>query len=243
LALRDILLQRQALTATHDQSTAWTGLGSALLVVWRQFRIPASVFGTLLISIYLIGISILHISTPSLFHLQIFDQPNATTISTKIGMPVINFDAKYNSLRCPSDLQLTTFLTSDPLYGSSYWSDIGSLLPYLGRADSNNTIGVQNATLYDILDDNNGTGTVAVGAKSFSVTCGLIPNSTVTGTPSNQPTTWLVEMINDWSFTLNPIGEQDSLSTKCPLIVLLAAPNVLGNGGLVFAQLNVLVSG
>ena len=72
LATQGMLLKPQTLTATHDESVAWSGLGSALLVLLKQTRIPASVLGTLLIAIYLIGISVLHISTPSLFNLQVF---------------------------------------------------------------------------------------------------------------------------------------------------------------------------
>jgi hypothetical protein len=90
LATQGMLLKPQTLTATHDESVAWSGLGSALLVLLKQTRIPASVVGTLLIAIYLIGISVLHISTPSLFNLQVFEQPNGTNVSTTIGMPVIN---------------------------------------------------------------------------------------------------------------------------------------------------------
>jgi hypothetical protein len=73
LTTRGILVKRQMLTTTHDECTAWTGLGSALLVLWRQTHIAASVVGTLLIAIYLIGISVLHVSTPSLFSLEVFE--------------------------------------------------------------------------------------------------------------------------------------------------------------------------
>jgi len=200
LAHRDILLQRQTLTASHDQSTAWMGLGSALLVVWRQFRIPASVFGTLLVSVYLIGIAILHISTPSLFNLQIFDKPNTTVISTQIGMPII-------TAVDPNSEELSI----------SPWMNIGTLLPYLARANSNSTIGVQNATLYDILDDNDGTGAVAVGAKSFNVTCGLVTNVTTAGQNS------LVWNGNSYDFdTIAPhVLGNDCPSTPGHMTVLL----------------------
>lgn len=98
LAIRGIVLKRQTLTAAHDESAAWTGLGSALLAVWRQTRIAASVVGTLSVAIYLIGISVLHISTPSLFNLQVFPRPNASTVSTQIGMPNITDDVyQYDS--------------------------------------------------------------------------------------------------------------------------------------------------
>jgi hypothetical protein len=96
LAIQGAYLKHQTLTATHDETTAWTGLGSALLMLWRQTHITASVFGTLLVAIYLIGILVFHISTPSLFNLQFFTQPNLSTISTKIGMPNMSFDERYS---------------------------------------------------------------------------------------------------------------------------------------------------
>lgn len=96
LAMKGILHKYQTLTATHDQFAAWTGLGSALSVLWSQTRIAASVIGTLSITIYLVGISVLHISTPSLFNLQVFNNPNGTTIPTQIGMPQINEAPKYS---------------------------------------------------------------------------------------------------------------------------------------------------
>ncbi|KIM72760.1 hypothetical protein PILCRDRAFT_15822 [Piloderma croceum F 1598] len=170
LALYGILLRRQTLTATHDESTAWVGLGSALLVLWKQTHIAASVVGTSLITIYLVGISVLHISTPSLFTLQVFDQPNSTMISTRIGMPKI-YQPNSTSDQNPA-------LT---------WEVITPSLSYLGYVDPSNTIGVQNGTLFDVLGDNNGTGTVAVGATSFNVSCGFVSNATVVG---DTGTTW-----------------------------------------------------
>jgi len=61
------------------------------------------------------------------------------------------------------------------------WEDITASLPYLAYVDPSNTIGVQNGTLFDVLGANNGTGTVAVGARSFNVSCGLVSNITVLG--------------------------------------------------------------
>ena len=118
LATQGSLFKYQTLTATHDDSTAWTGLGSALLVLRQQKNIAASVVGTLLVTIYLIGISILHISTPSLFNLQVFEQPNKSNISTRIGMPVF------------------------PPHSITDWSLTSPQLLSLAQADSSNTIGV-----------------------------------------------------------------------------------------------------
>jgi hypothetical protein len=71
----------------------------------------------------------------------------------------------------------------------AFWAELG---PYLSNANLSNTIGIHNSTLYDVLDDNNGTRHVAVGAKSFNATCGSITNTIVVGTPTKKPTTWQV---------------------------------------------------
>ena len=68
--------------------------------------------------------------------------------------------------------------------------------PYLARADPSNTIWVQNGTLFDVLDGNNGTGTVAVNAASFNVSCGYIPNTTVLGGGANTATWTVTPTVN-----------------------------------------------
>jgi hypothetical protein len=120
LAIRGVVLKHQKLTATHDEIAAWTGLGSALLVLWRQTRIAASVVGTLSVTIYLIGISVLHISTPSLFNLQVFERPNGSNISTQIGIPNIDNDTyKYE----PS---VISFLFFSRTFGPDIWGTFGA---------------------------------------------------------------------------------------------------------------------
>ena len=177
LAIQGVLIKHQTLTAAHDESTAWTGLGSALLVLWKQTHVAASVVGTISITIYLVGISVLHVSTPSLFSLQIFELPNGTTISTRVRMPSLT-DLYNSSSEAASDTTV-------------FWNGIDYALPYLSHADPSNLIGVQNSTLYDILGNNNGTGNVSVSAKAFNVTCGSIPNISVSvsngSTMANMP--------------------------------------------------------
>jgi hypothetical protein len=73
------------------------------------------------------------------------------------------------------------------------WDIITSSLSYLAYVDPSNTIGVQNGTLFDVLGVNNGTGTVAVGATSFNVSCGLVSNTTVLG----NGTTWTATLYVD----------------------------------------------
>jgi hypothetical protein len=114
----------------------------------------------------------------------------------------------------------------------AFWWTITPLLPYLGRADSNNTIGVQDATLYDILDDNNGIGNVTIGAKAFNVTCGSLPNTQV----FNLTTAAGQQVWEIWS-AYNNFVLQNVIDGQGKKIVMseilysanqLVAPNVLG---------------
>lgn len=77
---------------------------------------------------------------------------------------------------------LSNFWSADSYLNSTtpgeFWPYITRYLPYLETSD---LIGVEGSTVYDILSDNNGTGAVAVGAATFNVTCGSLPNTTTTG--------------------------------------------------------------
>lgn len=67
LALRGYLYTSQTLTAIHDKSTTWLGLGSAFASLWQQFKLPAAVPGVVLIILYLLATFALHITIPGLF--------------------------------------------------------------------------------------------------------------------------------------------------------------------------------
>ena len=115
------------------------------------------------------------------------------------------------------------------------WADIASYLPYIGHASLNNTIGVQNGTIYDVVDNNNGTAPVAVSAVSFKVSCGSIPNVTVAGIPPNQTTSWSITANNDngvsISTTSGMIGKGVSCSQLKYINIMVAAPYVIRSLG------------
>ena len=85
LVVRRDLGMRRTLTAIHDSDIAWSGLGSSLLTLWRQISLPADVKGILVAVVYLIGIAVLHITTPSLFVLEAFNQTMVTDVNTTGG--------------------------------------------------------------------------------------------------------------------------------------------------------------
>ncbi|KAG1898901.1 uncharacterized protein F5891DRAFT_1279268 [Suillus fuscotomentosus] len=64
LAISRTLVRRVKLTAVHDISGAWAGLGSALTSVWRQTDIPASRWTTSAVAIYLASITGMNNTSP-----------------------------------------------------------------------------------------------------------------------------------------------------------------------------------
>lgn len=80
LALSKDMHTRQTLTAIHDKSSAWLGLGSAAFSAWKQTRLRAAPWGVLCITLYLLGVFTLHVTIPGLFHIVPF---NATVPSVQ----------------------------------------------------------------------------------------------------------------------------------------------------------------
>jgi len=78
---RDMGIPR-TLTSIHDSDGAWYGLGSSLLALWRQTKIPAHVSGTFVAVLYLSGIATLHITTPALFAVEVFNATGTEIVRT-----------------------------------------------------------------------------------------------------------------------------------------------------------------
>ena len=85
LALRRDLNTRQTLTAVHDKTAAWLGLGSALSSLHAQARLPAAVGGVFCITTYLSCIFALHISIPGLFHVVPYNETIQTVQPTLLA--------------------------------------------------------------------------------------------------------------------------------------------------------------
>jgi hypothetical protein len=89
LSMRRSLQKNQTLTVTHDNAAAWMGLGSALLHIWHQKSVPASVSGVSVVFLYLGGILILHITTPALLSPDTFISCTNFNAGTQ-GLPAFN---------------------------------------------------------------------------------------------------------------------------------------------------------
>ncbi|KAJ7167907.1 hypothetical protein C8R46DRAFT_1350814 [Mycena filopes] len=155
LWMRRSLQVEQTLTATHDHAAAWTGIGSAMLHIWRQKTVAASWTGTLAVFLYLGNILALHISTPALFSIETFNFTQPLPLTTQ-GLPTYDFSTE----RGEAVFQLADTYTA----GSLYY--LASVLQGNGQ-----TLGLNGSTLYDVVNLNSGLGNVTVNATGFNITC------------------------------------------------------------------------
>ncbi|KAJ7454375.1 hypothetical protein FB451DRAFT_1517922 [Mycena latifolia] len=167
LSIRRSLQMDQTLTATHDNSAAWAGIGSAIVHVWHQKAVPASVIGVLSTFLYLGNILVLHITTPSLVSLQTFNSSRSVLVPTQ-SLPAYNWS---NDVSFDRQEYLPASL---------------SYLPFV--AGTTTTEGLYGGTLYDILDPNAALvpGNVSVKATGFNITCGYVEPGMEPG--ANEPT-------------------------------------------------------
>ncbi|KAJ6568910.1 hypothetical protein B0H19DRAFT_1373327 [Mycena capillaripes] len=161
LSMRRDLHIRQSLTATHDNTAAWSGLGSAAFCVWHQMAVAASVPGVLSALLYLGSIAILHVTMPNMFLLQTVQMLRPVVIETQ-GLP--SFPSSYHYYGSHS-LDPWMLFSSKSLY----------VLPtILGNIRQE---GLHDGTLYDVLGANAGTGNVTVDATGFNITCRSFPEA------------------------------------------------------------------
>jgi hypothetical protein len=151
---RDLQIH-QPLT-THDNAAAWSGLGSAVLHIWHQRTVVASMEGVLLAALYLGNIAILHITMPNMLLLQSVPAYRSVLVETQ-GLP--------------------SYPSSYQFFGEAGFFVVGSLglVPLmLGNASKE---GLRDGTLYEVLGANAGTGNATVNATGFNITCHSLPEA------------------------------------------------------------------
>lgn len=161
LAISRALVRRLKLTAIHDISGAWTGLGSALSSIWRQTDIPTSWWTTSAVTAYLVNITVLHITSSTLLQFQTFNTSMTTSVPTTLGW------------------------LDDSSYGS--FANLGLItpsLPVVNHLTGLVSAGLSNTTLYDTLKSSTIAGNATVNATTITSRCGLIPNVTYSANTS-----------------------------------------------------------
>jgi hypothetical protein len=94
LSMRCSLITTQPLTATHDSTAAWAGIGSAFLHFWHQKAVRASITGIGSVFLYLGTVLVLHVTTPGLFALETFNSTSTSLVLTE-GLPAMKMSG-YN---------------------------------------------------------------------------------------------------------------------------------------------------
>ncbi|KAF7329355.1 hypothetical protein MKEN_00196800 [Mycena kentingensis (nom. inval.)] len=162
LSTQHHLRRRQTLTATHDNLAAWTGMGSAIVALWGQRKITASVLGVLSTATYLACILVLHITTPALISVDAFNTTSLMNVSTT-GLPFISHD----------HVNFTNINNLNFWVYAGVKGALGSTPFFVG---SRPTIGRLGNTIYEIPETKLGTGTARVPATTINIECGFIPN-------------------------------------------------------------------
>ncbi|KAG2344928.1 hypothetical protein BDR05DRAFT_961366, partial [Suillus weaverae] len=159
LAISRALIRRLKLTAIHDISGAWAGLGSALSSIWKQAHIPASLWATTAVTTYLVCISVLHVTSSTLLQFQTFNSSMTTGVSTILGwVDVSNSSAVGQTVL--------------------YWGAITAFLPAISQFPGLVSTGLSSNTVYDTLKTSSVVGHATVNATTIASSCGLLPNVT-----------------------------------------------------------------
>ncbi|KAJ7695561.1 hypothetical protein B0H16DRAFT_1842898 [Mycena metata] len=201
LWMRRSLQVDRTLTAMHDHAAAWTGIGSAMLHIWHQKTVAASLTGTFTVFLYLGNILVLHISTPALFSLQTFNFTRPLLVETN-GLPSYNIGAlNFTSAEWVGKFENLTGYASGSLY----------YLPSVLGSTQN--LGLNGSTLYDVLDLNSGSGNVTIHATGFNITCGYLESS-----PESLSSSDHVEWLDDSGQFSMPSTQPGVISTTIPII-------------------------
>ncbi|KAF8193156.1 hypothetical protein K438DRAFT_1829199 [Mycena galopus ATCC 62051] len=163
LAITYAIQKYSLLTAIHDKTLAWTGIGSAALALYKQVKLPASPLGTLSVCLYVATISVLHITNPALVSVESFSLSIPTTVETQ-GTPQWSGTPNNSTLLA---LQMS-----------------GGFLPWIGTLDEAKKLGLSNASLYDVLEQAYpGSGHTEISAVGFNISCGYMPGVMVKEIP------------------------------------------------------------
>jgi hypothetical protein len=166
LAIKSLFDKRQSLTAISDSLTSWSGLGSSLLTVYRNYRLPAALIPVLIITGYLSSLTALHTTTPLLFSVPatLIPMSNAETL-VKGTLDIEDLFPQNYTL--PPNFSNVTF--------DWYLSSAGVVIP-----DNFSEItlpGLLSNRIFDSFVINDGADLTSAEAPftDFHITCGQFP--------------------------------------------------------------------
>ncbi|KAL1750888.1 hypothetical protein FB107DRAFT_294262 [Schizophyllum commune] len=168
LALRRLLTSRQTLTAIHDEYNSWIGIGSAMLALAGQRRIRSALPWVSCITAYLVCITALHSTVPSMVTVKVGEVDFEDYVTTRLAYPDVK-GMLYSG---------TSAMENEPNLYHALFTDASSLLPYIALLNGDQEPGLARSTIYDITMPEvvmrQSNSTTLVNSTTFSVKCGKL---------------------------------------------------------------------
>ena len=160
--------KRQKLTAIHDISGAWNGIGAAINMLWQQTKVISSPSAILLTLAYLGCISSLHIISSSVIQFEAFNNAVTLTVPSTVAWPLPSVNLS------GLDWNLVSPLTT--------------LWPLLPTAK-----GLTGSVLYDVPSPDYAYTGAVVNTTMITAECGLLSNLSV-GTCNSSLSVYYVDI-------------------------------------------------
>lgn len=168
LGLLRTLHCRQKLTTLADASSAWTGIGNALIGLWNNARMPKGALLSIIIAAYLASTTVLHVFGSSVLTFQPHNQTVMMSLPTWITWPNASSEV------------WTGFGAETP---GLAWGPITDIMAneQILKGFLTQRQGIVGPTLYDTLQPTSAAGIAQVNATTIGFECGLLPNVSANG--------------------------------------------------------------
>ncbi|KAH8810187.1 hypothetical protein DL96DRAFT_1821683 [Flagelloscypha sp. PMI_526] len=173
LFMQRLLALKQSLTRSHDQYSAWLGIGNAVLTLYKQRTAHSGLRSVSMIALYLGGSATLKITIPALFQFPVHTTTILTpsTATSIHPYPILSSDFRKDFRH---QLMEIIGLEQGP-------SGNGSSIP-----NRYSSIGLHGNILYDIIEPvANATGLVEVNTCAVSVQCHSFDTALMRNDPSH----------------------------------------------------------
>ncbi|KAH8806508.1 hypothetical protein DL96DRAFT_1686270 [Flagelloscypha sp. PMI_526] len=158
IALRQSLTRRQYLTCSHDQSSAWLGLGSGFKVLYSQTTVNSGASMVVLIVAYLLGCAAIKTTTAAIFE---FVPVNQTTAGTQVA----------NQLLDQANLGWFSSRNAKGADNLTAWLSPYLLMSGRGQLDQ---LGVDGNVVYEVPKPSTVLVNASVNTYTTNVKCGYI---------------------------------------------------------------------
>ena len=177
LAVSAMIAKWHYLTAVHDISHAWTGIGAAIYALWQQTKIASSIWTILGVATYLACVSILHIASTTIMQFTAFNSTSNISVQSTVTWP------------------------NSTVLANGTWVGANQMVPPSTLLGNMETVGLLNNTIYDIVDTTDPALTTAiVNATSLQANCGLLSNLTFSNSGISPMLNFSVDGLGNASF-------------------------------------------